>query len=176
MVICWNCSAQNENRSTCRVCGSILDPSREALLHCTVCSYPLLPIAEICPNCFTPVSERHIIRDEPNEAVIQEIQLQPARLIPHDRLNSSNSEIEEIRLDKQNLNRLAIRTIENEDKEISDDQYAAISFENGEWYIDNKFTNLVFIQVKDKVPLLDGMIILLGSDKFYSFEIGDSLQ
>jgi predicted component of type VI protein secretion system len=66
---------------------------------------------------------------------------------------------EEVSLNRDNL--------DANNKSISGGQHAKIEYENGQWYIKDQSSNgFTFIQVRDRMPIQSGDMIIMGNKLF----------
>ncbi|WP_299458724.1 FHA domain-containing protein [uncultured Microscilla sp.] len=149
---------------------------------CSNCRYPLRAHQNICPNCGfdnaatnatdlhstkgfdetdeenAPVEPRHKTILDPWE-VTNIGDSKKFSLVTDKGKTTLNFEGEEVALNRQNLD------VNN--KSISGEQHAKIEYENGQWYIKDQSSNgFTFIQVRDRVPIQPGDMIIMGNKLF----------
>lgn len=149
---------------------------------CSNCRYPLRAHQNICPNCGfdnAPKSENdlHSTKDfdddtqddapiEPRHKTILDPwevtdigESKKFTLVTDKGKTTLDFEGEEVSLNRDNL--------DANNKSISGGQHAKIEYENGQWYIKDQSSNgFTFIQVRDRMPIQSGDMIIMGNKLF----------
>lgn len=170
-------------------------------IPCAECGYPLIDLKSACPQCnavaikqnnvVTEILEppihdvrstviQHLNIQEPNktvkifefketEAPHQHQQCAPKLILKAVTLNGESHSNVEIFNDTKIITR---EDIDSGDNSISSNGHSEVSLKNGEWQLKNIASNKAnFVQVEDVVPLKNGMIIMIGRNKFFEILI-----
>ncbi len=139
--------------------------------ECTNCGYPSSTDVSVCPMCkqrktHTIIRRRHLKTDDNTQASQIAEPTCSLTIIPEydETIEAQKNEYhgELIVLNRNNT--------EQNNLTITSKEQAHLSFENGKWFISDKSDyNTTFIQVKGKVELKPGDVVMLG-DRRFKFE------
>lgn len=148
-------------------------------LSCPSCGYPLRPGTQVCPQCQTPLNAGPQIQPKPAPAPQQVVaaptggtvnpwvQVKQCKftLTPVKQQGETDTPApKEFKGEKHALNR---DNLDPDNNTITSKVQANIVFENGQWFIQDKSSQkTTFVHVKDKTPLKDGDVILMGNRQF----------
>ncbi len=167
------------------------DPVDANILKCDACGYyPLRakPASDSpCPNCGFKGNEESLRKEQPAPKSEEKKPTAPSGaktmrigqvniskeapkpklvLVDENKDTKQNFEGEKISLNRTNL--------APENSSISSKEHAAFTYKDGKWVLEDKSSNgATFIQVKGKVAVENGSLIILG-DKVFRVEIPES--
>ena len=144
---------------------------------CPQCGYPMREGVQICPNCGNgktvdePKSyqaEMHQ-QQKPGQGTVNPWVHVNAQVkctltpVPH----SDEEEKPQNLQFKGESHELSRENLDTENKTITSKVQAVLSFENGQWFIEDKSQQqTTFIHVREKVSLKNGDVILMGNRQF----------
>ena len=194
---CNNCGWNNpETNSKCEKCGAALSAPRQSQQAdmnenlkktivdadafgqqvnsnvCPKCGYPMREGTTVCPQCgygaSGNVGQQPVAHIQKQETVNPYVNLNAGHscvLTPIARDNEKNVPApqsytgETIELNRDNT--------DNGNMTITSKVQAQLTFENGNWFIEDKSSQkTTFVLAKEKVALKDGDVILLGNRQF----------
>lgn len=153
-------------------------------MACSECSYSIRAGQSICPNCGHD-NVGNVGHDEPSISIrksgpktirlndfVTEEELEPIEeVIPSFSLAPVHGKEKEPIIKEGKEFILGRSDFDPEDMTISSKEHLKLEFEDGEWYLSNTSTNeALFIQVKGRLKITDGQVLLIGQKKYYRFD------
>lgn len=161
---------QNFNKTVNEAVAFPSEPVKEGGSFCPKCGYPLRPGVQVCPNCHATatVSEASAAQQPVGTGTVNpwgKVSAGAAcSLEPIAQEGTPTPDTLSLRGETHDLNR---DNLDPNNPTITSKIQATLSFENGQWFIEDKSAQqTTFIHVNSKAVLKEGDVVLMGNRQY----------